>query len=153
MRDDEVTVFPPFTVTKAAVEAIVALGGAVRLDLEEGGCCGTTYSFALADPDVMPEPDETRYGCPGAWLVIGAEAASVMPGATLDYGARLRPARFRVIKNPNVAEVCTCRRSFGNVWPGPGQPTCRSYAPMPWDDQYDPPTRWKKQTGYDEGRN
>lgn len=31
---------------------------------------------------------------------------------------------------------------------GPGQPGCRSYLPMPWDTESDPPLRWKRQTGY-----
>jgi hypothetical protein len=74
---------------------------------------------------------------------------SVLPGATLDYAGRLKPPRFRVLRNPNTTHVCACRRSFGEPWPGPRQPACRSYQPMPWDDHYDPPIAWKRQTGYD----
>lgn len=145
----EQTIMPPFRVTQAAVDAIIELGG-VRLDLEEGGCCGTAYSFSLTDPDHQAAPGEVRYGCPGGWLVVTEQASSVLTGAILDYGARLKPPRFRITRNPNVEHVCACRRSFGREWPGPGQPTCRSYLPMPWDHDFQPPARWRRQTGYDE---
>ncbi|WP_114906116.1 HesB/IscA family protein [Ornithinimicrobium murale] len=139
------TCFPPFTVTQAAVQQIEALGGAVRVDVEDGGCSGTSYTFTQG---VDQKIDDARYGCHGAWLVVGQRARSVLAGATLDYSARLRPPRFRVIKNPNTPEVCPCRRSFGEPWPGPGQPTCRSYRPMPWDTDYEPPVDWQRRTSY-----
>lgn len=141
-------VLPPFTVTGNAIEQISTLGGAVRIDVEEGGCCGSTYVFEQWEREA-PVPDgDARYGCPGAWLLVGPGAAAVLAGSTLDYGARLKPPRFRVLHNPNPAHVCACRRSFGRPWPGPGQPDCRSYQPMPWDDGFQPPTGWRRQTGY-----
>ena len=162
----DTTVFPPFTVTRAAIDQLTVLGGAVRIDVEDGGCSGATYTFAQVNPHEpvrSGEPsgaadpraggasrtDDTAYGCPGAWLVVSDAAAEVLAGATLDYAARLKPPRFRVLGNPNTAHVCPCRRSFGQEWPGPRQPTCRSYQPMPWDETFDPPTAWKRQTGYD----
>ena len=143
------TAFPPFAVTPAAIDAIVSLGGAVRVTLEAGGCCGTAYAFHLADP-VHPDADSADdvYGCPGAWLVVSPGAGDVLTGATLDYSARLKPPRFRVLNNPNTEQVCPCKRSFGNSWPGPRQPTCRSYLPMPWDTTYQAPQAWRRQTGY-----
>lgn len=66
--DDTATVLPPFTVTRAAIEAIETLGGAVRVALDEGGCCGTSYEFTLVDPESEQVRDDARYGCPGAWL-------------------------------------------------------------------------------------
>lgn len=146
---DHSTTFPPFTVTRAAIDQIEVLGGAVRIDVKPGGCCGSTYTFDLVTDDDHLAADDERFGCPGAWLVVGAEAGMILPGATLDYAGRLKPPRFRVINNPNTAEVCSCRRSFGKPWPGPGQPGCRSYFPMPWDSTYDPPGPWKRQTGYE----
>lgn len=137
--------FPPFTVTRAAIEQLTALGGAVRIDIEDGGCCGTTYVFNQVDPE---SASGTAYGCPGAWLIVSDTAASVLSGATLDYSERVKPPRFRIIGNPNTEHVCACRRSYGQPWPGPGQPTCRSYQPMPWDTTYDPPRQWKRRTGY-----
>lgn len=147
---ESTTVLPPFTVTRAAIDAIEALGGAVRIDVESGGCCGTSYSFERVDGEVEgAAAGGERYGCPGAWLIVSPAAAEVLPGATLDYGARLKPPRFRVPRNPNVADACPCRRSFGGPWPGPRQPTCRSYEPMPWDDDYEPPQDWARRTGWE----
>lgn len=144
----DVTVLPPFQVSQSAVQAIEALGGAVRVDLEDGGCCGTTYVFDLVDPQSEAVAEDVRYGCPGAWLFVSATAAAVLDGALLDYGATLKPPRFRIPRNPNVDHVCPCRRSFGNVWPGPRQPTCRAYLPMPWDAEFQPPQAWRRQTGW-----
>lgn len=147
MSTNSLTV-PPFTVTRAAIDEITALGGALLLDLEEGGCCGTAYAFSLLeDPDAAPA-DTGRYGCEGAWLLISPRAAVVLEGATLDHRARSRPPRFAVLRNPNTPEVCPCRRSFGSAWPGRGQPGCRSYLPMPWDDEFEPPSAWQRQTGW-----
>lgn len=142
------TIFPPFTVTRAAIDQLTALGGAVRVDLEDGGCCGTTYVFDQVDPAAPDAAGGTTYGCPGAWLIVSDTAADVLPGATLDYSPRLRPPRFRILGNTNTEHVCPCRRSFGEPWPGPRQPTCRSYQPMPWDTTYAPPGDWKRRTGY-----
>lgn len=126
------TVFPPFTVTTAAISMLSELGS-VRVDLEEGGCCGTTYVFHQVATDETLAASDSSYGCPGAWLVVSQAAEAVLAGATLDYSDRLRPPRFRVLRNPNTEQHCPCRRSFGQPWPGPRQPTCRAYQPMPWD--------------------
>lgn len=142
----EDTRLPPFTVTPAAIDEIEAAGGVVRLDVVDGGCCGRTYAFTLGDS--APAAGDERFGCRGAYLDISEAAADVLTGATLDYSGKLKPPRFRVLRNPNTEEICACRRSFGAPWPGPGQPTCRSYSPMPWDGEYDPPRGWKRQTGY-----
>lgn len=143
------TRLPPFQVTPAAVEALEALGGVIRIDLAEGGCCGTAYTFEQVRPDADPAAGEERYGCPGAWLVVSEAAGEVLAGARLDYGARLKPARFRVTHNPSTPHVCACRRSFGHPWPGPGQPTCWSYRPMDWDTGYEPPAPWRRRTGWE----
>lgn len=140
------TVLPPFAVTASARCAIEELGGAVRVDVEDGGCCGRTYVLALVDPESPTVAPDARYGCPGAWLVVSPQAEVVLTGAELDYAVRLRPPRFRILRNPNTVDVCPCRRSFGAPWPGPRQPTCRSYAPMPWDEEFDPPRAWRRQT-------
>lgn len=103
------------------------------IDVEPGGCCGTTYTYRLASDGEHGLPQHDRYGCPGAWLLVTARAAPHLPGCTVDYAGRLKPPRFRILRNPNTAHTCPCRRSFGAPWPGPKQPDCRSYRPMPWD--------------------
>jgi len=123
------TILPPFAVTAAAIRQLEDLGGSARIDIEDGGCCGRTYVFSQ-DPKGI---GDTRYGCPGAELFVSATAGAVLAGATLDYSDRIKPPRFRVIRNPNTPERCPCNRSFGRAWPGKGQPECRSRCSMPWD--------------------
>ncbi|MDQ3457240.1 MAG: hypothetical protein M3513_17665 [Actinomycetota bacterium] len=120
---------PSFMVTPQAVEQIERVGGSVRVDVVDAGCCGLAYAYA-AD---APVPGDRRYGCPGAWLVVSTAAERVLAGARLDYGAGLKPPRFRVTGNPNTSERCPCNRSFGSPWPGRGQPQCQARTPMPWD--------------------
>jgi len=46
------TTHPSFTVTRPAINQIEALGGAVLIDAEDGGCCGTAYAFStVSDRD------------------------------------------------------------------------------------------------------
>ncbi len=123
------TVFPPFRVSEAAIGQIEAVGGSVRIDIAAGGCCGRKYVFT-ADAAVA---GDHIFGCPGATLVLSPVALATLTGAKLDYGAALKPPRFRITGNPNTAERCPCNRSFGSQWPGRGQPDCQSELPMPWD--------------------
>ena len=88
------------------------------------------------------------FGCPGAWLIVEPAALAVLTGARLDFRASSKPPRFRVEANPNTPQRCPCRRSFGQEWPGPRQSSCRAYAPMPWDDDYEPPADWARRTGW-----
>lgn len=119
---------PPFEVTETAIANIESVGGTVRVTLDRGGCCGTTYAFGSGEGD----PSDHRFGCHGAWLLVTDEALEVLRGARVDYSDRLAPRRFRVLRNPNTPHRCPCNRSFGAPWPGRGQPDCRARAPMPW---------------------
>ncbi len=123
------TVFPPFQVSEAAISQLELVGGSVRVDIGTGGCCGQKYMFT-AD---APLPGDHVFGCPGATLALSPVALATLTGAKLDYGARLKPPRFRVTGNPNTPLRCPCNRSFGAEWPGRGQPDCQSELPMPWD--------------------
>lgn len=122
-------VLPPFEVSRAAIDQIEVVGGAVRLTLEVGGCCGLTYSFL----DAKGEASDERFGCVGAELYVPPGAIAVLRGAQLDFSGRIRPPRFRVLGNPNTPDRCPCNRSFGTQWPGRGHPGCRAKTPMPWD--------------------
>jgi iron-sulfur cluster assembly accessory protein len=122
---------PPFRVTEAAIEELDRAGGCVRLGLEAGGCCGTAYRFTASPPLAR----DRVFGCDGARLVVSPAALEVVAGATLDYGARLNPPRYRVIRNPNTPVRCPCNRSFGSTWPGQRLPECRADCPMPWDER------------------
>lgn len=120
---------PPFTVTRAAIEQLSSAGGSVRVDLAPTGCCGRAYTWS-ADP---PQAGDRVFGCPGALLAVSPAAGDVLTGARVDYGASLKPPRFRVVANPNTPLRCPCNRSFGRAWPGRGQPSCQATAPMPWN--------------------
>ena len=124
------TVFPPFTVTPAAVEQLSVLGS-VRLDIADGGCCGDTYEFSTE----QREPTDWAFGCSGAELIVSVTAEPILRAATLDYSSRIKPPRFRIIKNPNTPDCCPCNRSFGKEWPGKRLKECRSRALMPWDEE------------------
>lgn len=126
----EQTLLPPFDVTRSAIDQIEQLGGTVRVDVAAGGCCGSTYLFST---DRAADSDQ-NFGCPGAWLAVSIDALAVLRGAQLDYSARVKPARFRVLRNPNTMQRCPCNRSFGRDWPGRGQPDCRAACRMPWDE-------------------
>ena len=142
---------PAFRVTKTAVDQIEALGGAVRISIVRGGCCGYVFCFTASDTADVPgalEDSHSRYGCEGAWLYVSRDADELLESALLDYSPRIRPPRFRVLKNPNTQDVFPCKRSFGALWPGAGHEDCVSYLPMPWDADFDPLAKWKKQTGH-----
>lgn len=117
----------PVTVTPAARDEIRALGGCLRVSLEDGGCCGTAYVFGLTS-----DPSDVIFTDDNIILSLSAAAGTVLAGAKLDYGARLNPPRFRVLNNPNTPLRCACNRSFGRPFPGKCTPDCRAYCLLPW---------------------
>ena len=115
--------------TQAARDQIRLLGGSLRLWLEAGGCCGTTYAFGLEGSEAdleFQDRDVTLFCTP--------EAVTLLTGAKLDYGVRLKPPRFRILSNPNTPQRCACNRSFGQKFPGKVTSACRAYCRMPWDE-------------------
>lgn len=147
--DDSTRTLPPFDVRPAAIDRIASHGGTVRIALASGGCGGLAFEFQLGEPDPSSGEGWNRFGCPGAWLLVREDALEVLEGAVLDHSDRIRPPRFRVLAAPHAPDRCPCRRSFGKPWPGPGEQHCWSYRPMPWDSTYEPPARWRRQTGWD----
>lgn len=114
------------TLTPTAHTEILSLGGELFISLEAGGCCGMAYQFALVGQGEV----HLRLGEVSLHLTAAAQA--VLNGATLDYGSKLRPPRFRVLRNPNTPLRCACNRSFGSAFPGKKTPQCRAACPMPW---------------------
>lgn len=100
----------------------------LRVALSAGGCSGTYYRFELAIPEAEDVRDDALR------LALTPDAATVLRGARLDYGAKLRPVRFRVLRNPNTPIKCPCGRSFGAPFPGKVTPQCQAYVQMPWDE-------------------
>ncbi|WP_293911700.1 iron-sulfur cluster assembly accessory protein [Deinococcus sp.] len=116
--------------TSAALEEIRRLGGTLRVGLEAGGCCGASYMFGLRG-----QPGDLWFTDADLTLCLSPDALLILSGARLDYGARIKPPRFRVLANPNTPQRCACNRSFGLPFPGKATPQCRAYEPMPWQSR------------------
>lgn len=113
--------------TPAALQEIRNLGSILRIWVTSGGCCGRLISFSLT-----PIANDNRFEVEGLSIYLDSEAFQVLQGATLDYGVRLKPARFRILRIQNGVQRCPCRRSFGQVFTGHKTLECAACVPMPW---------------------
>jgi len=90
----------------AAEEGAEAL--ALRVAVRPGGCSGYSYDMffdsEIADDDVIREFGDVR-------VVVDAESAALITGATLDFSDGLQGAGFH-ISNPNATRTCGCGSSF-----------------------------------------
>jgi len=101
-------------VTEAAARQLGALlvekdapGKGLRVFVERGGCAGLQYGMTLDDAneeDAVIEQD-------GVKVLVDAESANFLRGATLDYADDLAGTGFR-LSNPNAARSCGCGTSF-----------------------------------------
>lgn len=84
-------------------------GLALRMAVRPGGCSGFSYELffdsQVEDSDVVEEYGEVR-------VVVDAQSAEMIRGATLDFKDGLMGAGF-AIDNPNVSRTCGCGNSFG----------------------------------------
>ena len=79
----------------------------LRILVENGGCAGMQYGMGL---DHAKEGDEiVERG--GVKVIIDAESAHFLHGATIDYADDLAGSGFR-IQNPNAARSCGCGTSI-----------------------------------------
>jgi len=84
---------------------------ALRVAVRPGGCSGFSYEMyfdtQVEDGDIVemygPEKDVK--------VVVDAQSAKMVQGATLDYKDGLMGAGFS-INNPNVNKSCGCGNSF-----------------------------------------
>jgi iron-sulfur cluster assembly protein len=79
----------------------------LRVGVRGGGCSGFQYMLAFdakRDGDVVIETH-------GISLLVDAESAPYVKGATVDYVDGLQGAGFKV-DNPNVIAACGCGSSF-----------------------------------------
>lgn len=79
----------------------------LRIFVENGGCAGMQYGMGL---DHKKEGDEVVER-DGVQVIVDAESAHFLDGATIDYSDDLAGTGFR-IKNPNAARSCGCGTSF-----------------------------------------
>lgn len=99
-------------ITHRAAEQLRTLVGpnvekGLRIGISKGGCSGMHYEMSLGEQgtgDVLVEQA-------GVKLLIDAESAPLLRGATLDYNDSLTGAGFQIV-NPNAARTCGCGSSF-----------------------------------------
>jgi iron-sulfur cluster assembly accessory protein len=106
----------PITLTSAAIEKVAELIAAeaadevlaLRVAVKAGGCSGFNYDMyfdsEVAGDDVVSEFGTVR-------VVVDAESAGLLTGATLDFADGLSGAGFH-ITNPNATRTCGCGNSF-----------------------------------------
>ncbi|MDX2344329.1 MAG: iron-sulfur cluster assembly accessory protein [Acidimicrobiia bacterium] len=116
MTNDETTTVQGVTLTSSAaakvLELITAEGDeslSLRLAVRPGGCSGFSYDMffdsALDDTDIVNEKDGVR-------VVVDAESAAMVGGATVDFrDDGLQGAGF-AINNPSEQKSCGCGQSF-----------------------------------------
>ncbi len=102
------------TVTDSAVQQLQTLvkeqddaTKGLRIFVEKGGCAGMQYGMSL---DYAQAGDEL-FERGGVKVIVDAESATYLAGATIDYADDLAGAGFR-IKNPNAVRSCGCGTSF-----------------------------------------
>lgn len=105
----EITVFPPFGLTVAAVDLITASGGQLRISTRDG-----RVAFQAAP---AREGDQV-YGCPGLHIALEPGLAARLRGATLDRAESTEQLRFG-LGEPTIAESRT------STSPSPTQPHSR----------------------------
>ena len=109
-RPDPVTLTDTATAKVAELLAEEAAGQelALRVAVRPGGCSGYSYDMFF-DADVADDDVVRTYS--GVRVVIDAESADLIKGATLDYRDGLQGAGFH-ISNPNATRTCGCGSSF-----------------------------------------
>ncbi|MGH9282987.1 MAG: iron-sulfur cluster insertion protein ErpA [Acidimicrobiales bacterium] len=103
------------TLTDAAavkVADLLALEGnpelALRIAVRPGGCSGYSYEMFF-DSEFAHDDIRTTRGAVS--VVVDAESAQLLKGASLDYKDGLQGAGF-AINNPNAQRSCGCGQSF-----------------------------------------
>jgi iron-sulfur cluster assembly accessory protein len=116
ITNDETTAVQGVTLSTSAaakvLELIEAEGDtslALRLAVRPGGCSGFSYDMyfdsAVDANDIVNETDGVR-------VVVDAESAAMVGGATVDFrDGGLQGAGF-AINNPNEQRSCGCGQSF-----------------------------------------
>jgi iron-sulfur cluster assembly accessory protein len=100
------------TAVEKVGELIAAEGDedlALRVAVRPGGCSGFSYELffdsQVEEADIVEEFGNVR-------VVVDAQSAEMVRGATLDFKDGLMGAGFS-IDNPNTTRTCGCGNSFG----------------------------------------
>ncbi len=82
---------------------------ALRVAVRPGGCSGFSYEMFF-DGDVAADDQQVTYA-DAVRVVVDAQSAQLLEGATLDYKDGLDQSGF-AITNPNATRTCGCGQSF-----------------------------------------
>ena len=93
---------------KQLIEAEGNPGLALRVAVRPGGCSGFSYEMFF-DSDISAEDVQADFD--GVKVVVDAESARMLDGATLDYKDALTGGGF-AISNPSASRTCGCGQSF-----------------------------------------
>lgn len=93
---------------KELIEAEGDTALALRVAVKPGGCSGFQYDMFF-DSDVSAQDQQAEFN--GVRVVVDAESASLLTGASLDYTNGLQEQGFK-ISNPNAQRSCGCGKSF-----------------------------------------
>jgi len=116
MINDARTVLEGVTLTSSAAAKVLELmqaegddSLALRLAVRPGGCSGFSYDMyfdSSIDPtDIVSETD-------GAKVIVDAESAVVVGGATIDFKDDGLQGSGFAINNPKEQSSCGCGQSF-----------------------------------------
>lgn len=105
------------TVTPAATAKVAELLAqeaqserlALRVAVAPGGCSGFTYDMFFDSE--KSDADNELVLSDSVRVIIDAESAEMLRGATLDYEDGLQGAGFH-LDNPNAKQSCGCGNSF-----------------------------------------
>lgn len=80
----------------------------LRVEVGPGGCSGFSYNMFF-DSEVSAEDITVDQG--GVKVIVDAQSAEKLTGATLDYKDGLEESGFS-ISNPSASHSCGCGKSF-----------------------------------------
>ena len=105
----------PITLTDGAVAKVTDLLAqegndalALRVAVRPGGCSGYSNEMYF---DAESGDDDVAATFGAVRVVVDADSAQLLKGATLDYTDGLQGAGFH-ISNPNATRTCGCGSSF-----------------------------------------
>ncbi len=86
----------------------------LRIMVEPGGCAGLQYLLGLESAAM--DGDEI-YEAGAVKVFVDPHSLPILHGTQIDYVEGLDTSGF-VFDNPNVANVCSCSKSFSAAWSG-----------------------------------
>jgi iron-sulfur cluster assembly protein/iron-sulfur cluster insertion protein len=110
-KKPEPVVLSDIAISKVAELLAEEEGGdtlALRVAVKSGGCSGFQYDMFF-DSEIAGDDLVSTFGT--VRVVVDAQSAEMLTGASLDYSDGLNGAGFQ-ITNPNASKTCGCGSSF-----------------------------------------